>query len=73
MIRALSVVLNCLALIVSIWLLTTQARGEDLAGWADGPARRGIVSFVTAVTTPGPDFVRPAERVAVAVPMGAAR
>ncbi|MFG3149744.1 HAD family hydrolase [Streptomyces sp. NPDC048243] len=35
-----------------------------LASWKDGPARQAIVDFVTAVTTPGPAFVEPADRIA---------
>lgn len=35
-----------------------------LASWADGPARQAIVEFVERVTTPGADFVEPADRVA---------
>jgi phosphoglycolate phosphatase-like HAD superfamily hydrolase len=39
---------------------------ERLPGWADGASKRALVSFVTATTTPGgPDFVPPAERIAV--------
>lgn len=41
------------------------APAQELASWNDGPARRNIESFVTAVTTPGPDFVAPAQRIAV--------
>lgn len=41
------------------------AAAQDLASWNDGPARRNIEQFVTAVTTPGPDFVAPAQRIAV--------
>jgi hypothetical protein len=37
-----------------------------LPGWRDGAARRAILDFVTAVTTEGgPDFVPPAQRIAV--------
>jgi hypothetical protein len=39
---------------------------EALASWDDGPARRAILGFVERVTKPGgPDFVAPAERIAV--------
>ncbi len=38
---------------------------DPLPSWNDGPAKSAIVSFVTRVTTEnGPDFVRPAERIA---------
>jgi phosphoglycolate phosphatase-like HAD superfamily hydrolase len=37
-----------------------------LPSWADGPARKAIVTFVESATTPAsPDFVPPAERIAV--------
>ncbi|SDC93000.1 HAD family hydrolase [Rhodococcus tukisamuensis] len=40
--------------------------GTDLGSWADGPARSAIVDFVERVTAAGgPDFVEPADRVAV--------
>jgi len=48
------------------WALTAGVAGaEALASWNDGASRRAIESFVAAVTTPGPDFVPPAERIAV--------
>ncbi|HEX5916320.1 MAG TPA: hypothetical protein VFY76_00625, partial [Nocardioides sp.] len=38
----------------------------DLTTWRDGPTTAAIVDFVTRVSDPdGPDFVEPAERVAV--------
>ncbi len=40
--------------------------GDPLPSWNDGPARQSIVEFVGKVTTTGsPDFVPPAERIAV--------
>jgi phosphoglycolate phosphatase-like HAD superfamily hydrolase len=36
-----------------------------LSSWRDGPARQAILDFVARVSTPGPDFVPPAERIAV--------
>jgi phosphoserine phosphatase len=40
--------------------------GDPLPSWNDGAAKARIVAFVQAVTTPGgPDFVAPAERIAV--------
>lgn len=36
-----------------------------LEGWKPGPARSTLVAFVQAVTTPGPDYVAPADRIAV--------
>jgi phosphoglycolate phosphatase-like HAD superfamily hydrolase len=43
------------------------AQGADpLPSWRDGPRRRALLDFVAAVTTAGsPDFVAPAERIAV--------
>ena len=41
------------------------ATAQELASWNDGPARHDIEGFVTAVTTPGPDFVPPERRIAV--------
>jgi phosphoserine phosphatase len=53
-------------LAVAAWLvLGGLAAAQALASWNDGPARRNIEAFVDAVTTPGPDFVPEAERIAV--------
>ena len=42
------------------------AAADPLPSWNDGPARRSLVAFVGRVTTAGgPDYVRPAERIAV--------
>jgi phosphoserine phosphatase len=37
----------------------------ELATWTDGPTKSAIVDFVGRVTSEGPDFVTPEERVAV--------
>jgi hypothetical protein len=43
-----------------------DAGGEVLSSWHDGAAKRAIVGFVERVTKQeGPDFVAPAERIAV--------
>ena len=64
--RLISAALRLSALAVSASLLwSTAARAQDLATWTDGPARKAIVAFVTAVSTPGPDFVPPDQRIAV--------
>ncbi len=44
-----------------------QAQAADpLPSWRDGPRRRALLDFVAAVTTAGgPDFVAPADRIAV--------
>jgi phosphoglycolate phosphatase-like HAD superfamily hydrolase len=50
------------------WSGAVDARGsrDELASWNAGPARAAIVGFVHRTTTPGsPDFVPPAERIAV--------
>jgi len=42
------------------------APADPLLSWNDGPAKKAIVEFVVRTTTPnGPDFVAPAERIAV--------
>jgi phosphoserine phosphatase len=47
-------------------LASPAAAGEPLPSWNDGPARQAIVGFVERGTKPGsPDFVAPAERIAV--------
>jgi phosphoglycolate phosphatase-like HAD superfamily hydrolase len=44
----------------------SQAIAADaLPSWNDGPAKSAITDFVAKVTTEGPDFVLPAERIAV--------
>jgi phosphoserine phosphatase len=44
---------------------SVQTPPDTLASWNDGPAKKAIVDFVARVTTAhGPDFVRPAERIA---------
>lgn len=35
-----------------------------LASWNDGPAKEAIAAFIDRTTTPGPDYLEPAERVA---------
>ena len=43
-----------------------QEADDPLASWNEGKAKQSIVEFVTKVTTDGsPDFVAPAERIAV--------
>jgi len=47
-------------------LSAVGVRADPLPSWNQGPARQAIVAFVEAVTKPGgPDFVPPAERIAV--------
>ena len=35
-----------------------------LESWNDGPAKQAIIDFVASATTPGHDFVPPADRIA---------
>ena len=55
--------------IMASLMLVTVARAapaQVLPSWNEGPAKRAIVDFVEAVTRDGgPDFVAPAERIAV--------
>lgn len=45
--------------------IDARAQSDPLPSWNDGPAKKGIVEFVQATTTPGsPKFVPPAERIA---------
>jgi phosphoglycolate phosphatase-like HAD superfamily hydrolase len=55
------------ALIGTLAFITTNARAADpLPSWNDGPAKQSILSFVGKITKEGsPDFVPPAERIAV--------
>lgn len=53
-----------LSLMLALPLLAQAA--DPLPSWNDGPSRKAIEEFVTAVTTEGSkDFVKPAERIAV--------
>jgi phosphoserine phosphatase len=57
------------AAFVALWVCTAAsptAAQSALASWRDGPARTAIIDFVGRVTRAGsPDFVPPAERIAV--------
>jgi hypothetical protein len=61
--------LAALILLLRLGAISAQqaAPGKDpLPSWNDGPAKARIVAFVKAVTDQGgPDFVPPAERIAV--------
>ncbi len=60
---------RALALVLLVVLAAGAARaqaGDPLPSWNDGAAKARIVAFVQAVTTQGgPEFVAPAERIAV--------
>lgn len=48
------------------WSHRAFGQADDLPSWNDGPAKTAITDFVSRTTTEsGPDFVKPAERVAV--------
>src|SRR5262245_34956066 len=47
------------------WRPAERQKTDDLASWRDGAVKSAIVGFVTRVTTKGPDYVPPAERIAV--------
>ena len=56
------------AVICAPWYVVTPAHAESdpLPSWNDGPAKTTIIEFVSKVTKKGsPDFVPPAERIAV--------
>jgi phosphoserine phosphatase len=59
--------LGILGLLCACWLAAAAAVSEDpLPSWSAGPTEQSILTFVTAVTTQGsPDYVPPAERIAV--------
>lgn len=54
----------CLAALLA--LAIEAASADPLASWSDGATKTAIVDFVARVTrTSGPDYVVPAERIAV--------
>ena len=58
--------LSLLLVTLSLLIASTVRAAEPLASWNDGKAKQAIVDFVAKVTKPGsPDFVPPAERIAV--------
>ncbi|CAN7373960.1 HAD family hydrolase [Phenylobacterium sp. LjRoot219] len=66
MTRFMRLLVRASAPAAAAWLLSAGfASAEALASWHDTNSRRAIESFVTTVTTPGADFVPPAERIAV--------
>lgn len=55
-----------LAAVLAAALTLPALAADPLPSWRDGQAREDIIAFVTAVTTEGgPDYVAPAERIAV--------
>ena len=57
--RALLAALLCAALSIDV-----HAQTDPLPSWNDGAVKTSIVDFVARVTTQGPDFVPPADRIA---------
>ena len=56
------------SLVITLLVLgwAPSARTDELPSWNDGAAKRAVVDFVAKVTTDGgPNFVPPAERIAV--------
>jgi heat shock protein HslJ/phosphoglycolate phosphatase-like HAD superfamily hydrolase len=64
--RPIAIVLAMLALVVPALSLRAGQAADPLPSWNDGASRKAIIDFVSKVTTEGsPEFVKPAERIAV--------
>jgi phosphoserine phosphatase len=64
--RRIAVVTFVAAVACGFDLCSAFAQHDRLPSWNDGPSKRAIVDFVARVTTQGvPDYVPPAERIAV--------
>jgi len=51
--------------IFAVSIAAAASAADPLTSWNDGPTKKAIVDFVTAVTDPrGDDFVEPTERIA---------
>jgi hypothetical protein len=62
----LQIIASALLVIVVITLSTPADAADPLPSWNDGPAKKSITDFIAKVTKEdGPDFVTPAERIAV--------
>ena len=62
----LQIIVSALLVIVVITLSTPVCAADPLPSWNDGAAKQSILRFVAKVTREGsPDFVPPAERIAV--------
>jgi len=58
--------LIALATLTALTVALTVHAADPLPSWNDGAAKKSIIEFVTKVTKlDGPDFVQPAERIAV--------
>ena len=62
-----SIFISCvLAVFACVALSTTIQAADPLPSWNDGPAKKSILQFVVNVSKKGsPDFVSPADRIAV--------
>jgi hypothetical protein len=60
-------IISPVAVMLAVGLSAAPLRAaEPLPSWNDGPTRKAVLDFVARVTKEGsPDFVRPAERIAV--------
>jgi phosphoglycolate phosphatase-like HAD superfamily hydrolase len=66
MLRLYNLFVHLLTIGTVVWLVFfSSAHSQPLASWNEGLTRRAIEGFVGAVTSPGPDFVPPAQRIAV--------
>ena len=52
-------------LLVAILIPGAVFASDPLPSWRDGASRDAVIAFVERVTTPGPDFVEPDDRIAV--------
>lgn len=56
---------TCFVAMLCVWSLGALAQSDPLPSWNDGKAKQAILDFVAKVTRDGgPDFVKPAERIA---------
>ena len=58
-------VLPLLLLLAACGSMPSDTPESALPSWKDGPSRSAILEFVRTVTTTGPDYVAPADRIAV--------
>ncbi len=66
--QALPRIVVCLVVLILLIggvIAGTAHAGDPLPSWNEGQAKSAIIEFVTRVTTPGTDYVMPADRIAV--------
>lgn len=56
---------GCFLILIFLFVASPLRAEEPLPAWNEGPAKQAIIAFVSRVTKPGADFVRPEDRVAV--------